>query len=193
LLKQVTSDGEVATNTSAESSHIPVGARPIYIGAGLVLLVVVAMGVALRRRSLGVVDIYALAAALVLMAFPGNDARLWIPLVPILIGYAVVAAHAVARASVIRIALILYVLIFAAAGTAALAKSMRLSLSRSQFPDRWAHNTPQLHAAYEVAFGRASRAAVGPIDTVALRLLRYYEPRARTRRGDSRPAKRDAP
>ena len=113
---------------------------------------------------------------LVLLAFPGNLSRHWIPIVPILIAYVLVAARALGRRRSVRIGLSIYFVAIAAVGVANLADSVRLSLSGPQFPDRWT-SVPSLRAAYKVAFGQVTPASVGTIDHDALRVLRNYEPR----------------
>ena len=173
--------GELAANVVASSPHVPNDVRPLLAGAGALLIAVVAIGVN-RRRRLGVLEVYGLSVAFVLVVWPQDTPRLWIPALPILVGYAIIGAQALARRQVVRLALALYVLTFAASGTLVLGNSVRISLSGSDFPDRWARETPLLNATYQVAFGRATLTAVGPVHPAALRVLRRYEPRASTLR-----------
>ena len=90
----------------------------------------------IHRLRLGLVEVYTASTVLVLLAFPGNLSRLWIPIVPILIAYVLVAARALGRRRYVRIGLSIYFVAFAAVGAANLADSVRLSLSGPQFPDR---------------------------------------------------------
>ena len=169
--------GELATNVVASSPRVPNALSSLLAVAGALLIAVVAVGV-IRRRRVGALEVYGFVLALVLIAWPLDAPRLWIPALPILIGYAIIGARALAVRKVVRLALTTYVFVFAAIGAVVLGDSARLSLSGSDFADRWASETPLLHATYRVAFGRADPAAVGPAHPGALRVLRYYEPRA---------------
>jgi hypothetical protein len=122
------------------------------------------------------VEVYTASTVLVLLAFPGNLSRLWIPIVPMLIAYVIVAARVLGRRRLVRIGLSIYFVLFAVTGVAALADSVRLSLSGPRFADRWT-SVPSLRAAYKVAFGEATPASLGAIDYDALHVLRYYDPR----------------
>jgi hypothetical protein len=167
--------GELATNIPGSSRYALDAAHPLYYVAGALLIVLIIVG-SIHRRRLGLVEVYTASTVLVLLAFPGNLSRLWIPIVPMLIAYVLVAARALGRRRLVRIGLSIYFVAFAAVGVASLADSVRLSLSGAQFPDRWT-SVPSLRAAYKVAFGQVTPASVGAIDQDALRVLRYYEPR----------------
>jgi len=168
--------GELATNIPGSSRYALDAARPLYYVAGALLIVLIIVG-SIHRRRLGLVEVYTASTVLVLLAFPGNLSRLWIPIVPMLIAYVLVAARALGRRRLVRIGLSIYFVAFAAVGVASLADSVRLSFSGAQFPDRWT-SVPSLRAAYKVAFGQVTPASVGAIDHDALQVLRYYEPRA---------------
>jgi hypothetical protein len=168
--------GELATNIPGSSRYALDAARPLYYVAGALLIVLIIVG-SIHRRRLGLVEVYTASTVLVLLAFPGNLSRLWIPIVPILIAYVLVAAQALGRRRSVRIGLSIYFIAFAAVGVVNLADGVRLSLSGPQFPDRWT-SVPSLRAAYKVAFGQVTAASVGAIDHDALQVLRYYEPRA---------------
>jgi len=168
--------GELATNIPGSSRYVPDAAHPLYYVAGALLIAVIIVG-SIHRRRLGLVEVYTASTVLALLAFPGNLSRLWIPIVPMLIAYVIVAARVLGRRRLVRIGLSIYFVVFAVAGVAALADSVRLSLSGPRFADRWT-DVPSLRAAYKVAFGEATPASVGAIDHDALRVLRYYEPRA---------------
>jgi hypothetical protein len=168
--------GELATNIPGSSRYVPDAAHPLYYVAGALLIAVVIVG-SIHRRRLGLVEVYTASTVLVLLAFPGNLSRLWIPIVPMLIAYVIVAARMLGRWRLVRIGLSVYFVLFAVTGVAALADSVRLSLSGPQFPDRWT-SVPSLRAAYKVAFGQVTPTSAGAIDQDALRVLRYYEPRS---------------
>jgi hypothetical protein len=173
---KLTVAGELATNIPSSSRYVPDAAHPLYYVAGALLIAAIIVG-SIHLRRLGLVEVYTASTVLVLLVFPGNLSRLWIPIVPMLIAYVLVAARALGRRGFVRIGLSIYVVAFAAVGVASLADSVRLSLSGPQFPERWT-SVPSLQAAYKVAFGQVAPASVGAIDHDALRVLRYYEPRA---------------
>jgi hypothetical protein len=170
--------GDLTANVPA--SRWPAALGPLRAAAGAALLAVVGIG-SIRRRKVSTPDVFALSTFLVLLAWPLDTPRLWIPVVPMLIGYGIVGGRLLARSPLFRLGLALYVAVFAAAGIAMLANSTRLSLSGREFADRWARQWPVLHATYEVAFCRASASSAGPVDAHALRLLRRYEALASSR------------
>jgi hypothetical protein len=177
LQRELRALGELALNVSETSPYISAALQPFFALAGVAVLPVIAAGV-WRRRTLGVSEVFALAVSIVLIVWLEPASRLWMPILPILIGYGVVGARALAHRPIARAGVILYILLFSAVGVATLGKSVRLSLSGSSFPEQWVGDDPPLYAAYEVAFGRASAAAVGPPHPIALQILRWYEPRA---------------
>jgi hypothetical protein len=177
MKRELTALGELAVNLSTTSPHVPAAFDPFFVVAGVALLPVIAAGV-WRRRTLGVSEVFALAVSIALIVWLEPASRLWMPVLPVLIGYGVAGTRALAHRPIARAGVALYILLFSAVGIATLGNSMRLSLSGSAFPEQWARDDPPLYAAYKVAFGQASAAAVGPPHPIALRILRWYEPRA---------------
>jgi hypothetical protein len=167
--------GELATNTAASSPHVPEAAHSLYYVAGALLIALIIVGSSHRHR-LGLLEVYTASTVLVLLVFPGNSSRLWIPIVPMLIAYVIIATRAI-RPRLVRIGLSIYFVAFAAVGVAILTDSVRLSFSGPGFADRWTE-VPSLRAAYKVAFRQVAPGSVRAIDHDALRVLRYYEPRA---------------
>lgn len=191
LKSQLTSLGELATNVSASSVHVPLGLDPLFVVAGVALLGFVAIGVT-RRRRLAIPDAFAMSTVVVLLAWPESAPRLWIPVVPMIIGYGVIAAHALVRVPVMRFGLALYIVAFTAVGTALLGNSVRLSVSGPKFADRWLPQDPVMHATYQVAFFQARPTSVGSVNYHALELLRRYEPLASPSRHRARSVHRTA-
>lgn len=175
--RQLTALGELATNTSSSSAHVPTWFHPVLAPAGFALIAFVVLG-AWKRRRLAVPDVFALSIALVLLVWLEPAARLWMPAVPMLLAYGVLAVRSLARFRVLLVASVLYGLVFAAAGTAYLGNSVRLSFSGSDFAERWPDQNPVLRATYEVAYGRATIAEVGAVNARALAVLRCYDPQA---------------
>ena len=157
---------------------------------GTCVLLLIAVGLARRRRVLRAPDVFAIATMLVLLAWPLNAQRLWIPILPMVIAYAIGAAEILARTRPLRVGAYACAVLFALAGLAMQGDSVRLALSGDAFADRWAtRDLSTLNATYRVAFGRATPAEVGAIDPATLRLLRHYEERAKRAR-ESREAPR---
>ena len=147
--------GELATNIPASSRYVPDAAHPLYYVAGALLIALIIVG-SIHRRRLGLVEVYTASTVLVLLAFPGNLSRLWIPIVPILIAYVLVAARALGTAASPSES--------GSASTSSLLQRSEWQISQTasvslfpgrSSPDRWT-SVPSLRAAYKVAFGAGS-------------------------------------
>lgn len=147
--------------------------RPVL---GVLVLLVVALGAAARRHALGPVDAFVAATLAVLLVWPQDAARLWIPLIVPLLAYGLAGARvAVARARPLVGVFALWAAIFVAAGAAMLAHSVSLTFAgTAAFPSRWVPpDKPGIRAGYDLAYGVGPRRGADP-DVV--RVLRRYDP-----------------
>ena len=133
LLYRLTELGELAVNAPVARVAWLAVLFPI---TGAIVAVAVARGAWLRRRRLGAADVYLASYVLILALWPFPDSRLWLPVVPLMMGYISVAVAASSRR--LRPALAVYLGIFSILGVAALLYSTRLSLSGDRFGDLYA-------------------------------------------------------
>jgi hypothetical protein len=121
--------------------------------------------------------------ALLVLVWPASDARFWLPLVPLALGYAFVALRPLLRLRAGALALGGYAAVFVALGIAALGYDTRISYSGARFPDRFGADIPgrTLQPTYRVAFGEARPGDAALVNRGALAVLRHWETRARPR------------
>lgn len=158
-------------------TRLPSSLSALYTALGVVVLALVVRG-AMRRRKFEVVDAFVISLLAVLFVYPGQTARYWLPILPALIAYAIWGVGSLERLKPVSVTLRAGAAAFATAGLLSLAASAQISLSGSNFAERWSqHVNPRLGATYRVAFGAVSRAEAGATDPDALRILRRYERR----------------
>ncbi len=128
-------------------------------GAGLILMssigavasIMVGAGFAVRSYAVSTVEVYVFAYAALMLVWPYQDVRFWIPVLPFMVVLAQDGARRLAGRHWQRAA-VLYVAMFAATGVTALAYSARITLSGSRFADLY--GTDDLRATYQTAYGR---------------------------------------
>ena len=162
--------GEIVTNVPA--SKTPGLLRPTYLGLGLIPVAGLVYGLWLRRASLGAVDLYLGGYLFIRCVWPYHDARFWVPVLPLAMGWTVTSVKSLGHRWPIRRLIQGYVVAFAFLGVLALAYSTRISFSGSTFPALYGDGT--LRPAYEAAFGHAAPPDLSVKNRVALRLLRRF-------------------
>ncbi|HLA62969.1 MAG TPA: hypothetical protein VK610_00965, partial [Rhodothermales bacterium] len=80
----------------------------VYVVAGAAGMLAVLRGLWLRRRAFGPVEVFVIAYSLMLVLWPAQDARLWLPVFPFLVAYMSEAALDAARTPWRRRALAVY-------------------------------------------------------------------------------------
>lgn len=165
--------GELATN--APASKLPgVLQLPMRI-VGFFALLLCAGGIWEKRRQFDAQVWYVLGFASILLAWPWSDARFWLPVLPLLIGYVLIGVRRIVPSRLLRPAILAYCLYFCVLGIAALAYSTRLTFAGSRFPDLYGDGS--LRATYRlVLLGEPPRNA-DHISPDALYLLHRYDPR----------------
>jgi hypothetical protein len=168
--------GELALNVRREHAHgLPAGAFSI---VGVLVLAAVAGGAWTRRRTLDVAEVFVASIAAVLFVWPGNDTRLWLPALPILLGFAVLAVRRGAARPAVPAVALACAAVFGVVGSVTLARSVRIGLSGERFPSAWAQTAAWTEPTYTLAFQPTAHVDRRRVDVVVLRLLRRYEPRA---------------
>jgi hypothetical protein len=161
------SSGAVAANVPTSSWQSSVF-LPITVVAGAALLAVVVWALWSRRRVLGPVDGFAAATVVIILLFPTEHPRFFLPIVPYLVGYCVLAARKLPRLAFVCAAG------FAALGLAGLAYSTFLSYTGDRFPERYAGGN--LAVTYRTAWGSARPGDGDRVDERILWALRRYDP-----------------
>jgi hypothetical protein len=159
--------GELALNVPA--SRLPDFLVQFVWVAGVILICAVVAGIAFWKSG-GVIELYVIGFSGILLVWPFEDARFWLPVVPLLIAAAWIGLNAVPKLFSLT-----WASAYVTAGAAALIFSARLTFSGPEFGDRFGNGAQQL--AYRAALHQ------GPVtsetDKEALAVLRRFEPRAR--------------
>ena len=145
--------GEIFLNMPVQRLRalVPFG-RDLIMIAGTVGLVAVLVGIWRHRRSFGPAEALVITYLALLLVWPSDDARFWIPVLPLLLGYAWLAVAPLARWRLGRYVLGLYLAWFLLLGVLALGFSTRLSLSSAE-EFAATYGTGTLRPAYEAALG----------------------------------------
>lgn len=152
------------------TSKMPVFARKALplLGLGSVILVMAAFW--MRRSRFGLLDVYFLSFTAMVFLWPFFETRLWLPMLPLLVGYVGVAYQHAWKHRALTPALILYLVWFALLGGTAWAYSNRITFARQQFPRLYGDGT--LTPTYE--FLMSGMEPTNTLNSEALKVLRRY-------------------
>lgn len=172
-LKYQTSEwGEMAVN--APASKLPrTVLTPMRI-VGAISIGVFVLGIWARRSQPDSLLIYVIGFACIVFPYPWFDTRLWLPILPFVLGYVLLGLKRLLSTRVLHIFLPTYCCVYCVLGVAAFIYSTRLTYSGPRFPDLFGDG--KLRGTYKVAFQGEKRSDV---DADALYLLRRYDKRAR--------------
>jgi len=163
--------GELVVN--APVSRLPAGLQlPVRI-AGFFTLCLAATGILEKRKNFDASVWYVAGFACIVFAYPWFDTRLWLPVLPLLMGYVLMGARRVVPSRVLRPAIFVYCSLFCLLGIVALGYSTRLTFAGSQFPDLYGDGT--LRATYRAALLGEKPTNPDDISADALYLLHRYE------------------
>jgi hypothetical protein len=150
---------------------MPVYLQNLTLWAGFVLSVLVFFVLVTRRRRIGPSEVYLVSYMGILFIWPYADGRFWLPVIPLLIAYFVLAIE---RLRLPKIVTATYCIIFATLGFAAIVYSTRISFAGSAFPDRYGDGS--LRSTYCAAFKTCQDSGdPSAINAEALRLIRDYQ------------------
>jgi hypothetical protein len=163
--------GELAVNVPV--SKLPGALElPVRI-AGFCALLLAATGLWEQRRKLDASGWYLLGFASIVFGYPWFDTRLWLPVLPLLMGYVLIGAKRLAPSRLLRPAIFGYCTVFCLLGMVALGYSTRLTFAGSRFPELYGDGT--LRATYRTALLGESPKNADDVSPDALYLLRRYE------------------
>jgi hypothetical protein len=171
--------GEITANTPR--THVPGSLDVLLVPLGIVAIAVLVGGLWRVRRPFGPVHVFTVAYLVLVFTWPYDDARFWLPLVPLAPAYAWTALRPLAHRRAAAWTLGVYLACFAGLGLAAIALTTRISYSGRAFSSRYGEGGLQgsLRPTYRVAFGVAQPGDRAHVNATALVLLRHYEPLAR--------------
>jgi hypothetical protein len=168
--------GELAINVPLDRA--PAGAASIYFVVGVGAVALAAFGAVSIARAAPVLVVYAAASAALLFVWPFAQARLAVPVLPVLVACVGAGASRLPRTA--RSAGLAWALGFAAVGIVGLGYTTRLSFAGDAFPKRYMAHSDEVptRAAYRVAWGSADPADRRDANPRTLWALRRFEPRA---------------
>jgi hypothetical protein len=169
LSYRLTELGELFGNVPL--SKMPARLQIIVPWMGFFLFLLVLSGLATKRREISSTEIFLVCYMGILFGWPYYDARFWLPVIPLVGAYSVLAVKTL---NFPRIAVTMYCIVFATLGFGAIAYSTRISFAGSKFPDKYGDG--YLRPTYCAAF-HSCRDGGDPnkVNAKALRLLREYE------------------
>ncbi len=176
--------GEMTANVPASRLPGPLQ-LPLRI-AGALVIVACAAGVWSRRKSVDSVMLYVLGSAAIVFAYPWFDSRLWLPIMPFLMGYVLLGLERFIPKKPLRLLEIAYCLIFCLGGALALGYSTRLTLAGDRFPELFGDG--RLRPTYQYAFRGEKPSDPAALNEDALYLLRRYDWRLSRRKPRGEPS-----
>jgi len=123
--------------------------------------------------------IYLLGFGAIVFAYPWFDTRLWLPVFPFLMGYALLGLRRILPPRILQPTLLAYCTLFSLLGIAALAYSTRLTYAGPRFPDLYGDGN--LRATYKFALLGEAPKNPSDLDPDSLYLLQRFEWRAARR------------
>ena len=169
LFYRLTELGELFGNVPL--TKMPARLQIIVPWMGFFLFLLVLSGLATKRREIGSTEIFLVCYMGILFVWPYYDARFWLPVIPLVGAYSVLAVKTL---NFPKVAVAMYCIVFATLGFCAIAYSTRISFAGSKFPDKYGDG--YLRPTYCAAF-HSCRDGSDPnkVNAKALRLLREYE------------------
>jgi len=177
---RLTEWGELLTNLPM--ARLELARHSLFPLAGALAVGLVGRSRTVAGARISATEVYLLAYACILLAWPYYDPRLWLPVLPFVYTW-LLNGMGSGRAGELRRRV--YAVVFLVLGLGALAFSLRLSLAGDRFPEHYGDGS--LRRAYQVAWGQAARPDdMGPVEGAAVELLLRLEPRARDSAPESR-------
>lgn len=167
--------GEMALNVPI--SRIPAAFGIVLRMCGGMAILLATVGFWLRRHNFDSVAVYVLGFSAVIFAYPWQDSRLWLPILPFLMGYTLLGLQRLIPGEMRKPILSVYGVYFCLLGIAALAFSTRLTFAGPRFADIYGDG--HFRATYKFALQGEAPTNAGAIDADGLYLLRRYEWRAK--------------
>jgi ABC-type enterochelin transport system permease subunit len=169
--------GELAANVPR--SRIPRTFDEVLVAVGVAAVALILWGLRRVRKLLDPIPVFTIVYLLLLFAWPYEDARFWLPLLPLAVAYVWIAVQTLVRRRLLLGVLSLYIAAYCVLGVIAIATSTRITYAGTRFPERYGESDGGLEATYRVALGVAEPGDDARVNRAALAILRRYERRAR--------------
>ena len=166
--------GEMTANAPASKLPAALGLPLQILGAFAIIACVV--GIWVKRDRPDSLLFYLLGFGCIVFAYPWNDARLWLPVLPFLMGYVLLGLRRMVSPGILRPLLVVYCSLFCMLGLLALAFSTRLTFAGARFPDIYGDGN--FRDAYKIVLRGETPKNSDDVNQDALYLLRRYEWRA---------------
>lgn len=138
---------------------------------GFLLLLLMLLGLATKRKKVGPTDVFMVCYMAVLFVWPFSDARFWLPVIPLQIAYVVLAIKSLRCPKGL---ITMYCIVYATLGFGVIAYSTRITFAGRKFPDRYGDGT--LRPTYCAALQSCGDGGdPNKVDAKALRLLQEYK------------------
>jgi hypothetical protein len=166
--------GEMTANAPASKLPAALGLPVQILGAFAILACVV--GLWAKRDRPDSLWVYLLGFGSIVFIYPWNDARLWLPVLPFLMGYVLLGLRRMLSPGVLNPLLVVYCSLFCMLGLLALGFSTRLTFAGARFPDIYGDGN--FRNAYRIVLRGETPNRGDDVNQDALYLLRRYEWRA---------------
>jgi hypothetical protein len=166
--------GEMTANAPASKLPAALGLPLQILGAFAILACVV--GIWAKRDRPDSLWLYLLGFGSIVFIYPWNDARLWLPVLPFLMGYVLLGLRRMLSPGVLNPLLVVYCSLFCMLGLLALGFSTRLTFAGARFPDIYGDGN--FRTAYRIVLRGETPNHGDDVNQDALYLLRRYEWRA---------------
>ncbi len=152
------------------TSKLPTKLHVVVPLMGPLLLALILVGLATKRKTISPTEVFLICYTGILFAWPCYDARYWLPIIPLVIAYTVLAVKTLRFPKVL---ITVYCIVYATLGFGVIAYSNRITFAGSKFPDRYGDGS--LRPTYCAAF-QSCRDGGDPkeVNAKALRLLHEY-------------------
>ena len=138
---------------------------------GLLLFLLTFFGLATKRLNISATEVFLVSYIGILFAWPYYDARFWLPVIPLLIAYSVLAVKGLRFP---RVVVRVYCILFVILGFGAIAYSTRITFAGPKFPDEYGDG--YLRPTYCAAFQSCRDGGdTNKVNAKVLRLLREYK------------------
>jgi hypothetical protein len=151
--------GEMAVNVPFPVS--PVMERLLLL-VGILAVGVILAGIAAKRHAIGPTEIFVVSYGLILLSWPFYDPRFWLPVIPLLIGYAGLALRRFLRHRLWFAASRAYLVLYASLGLLTIESSTMVTFSGPNFPNVYQDES------YRATYCAVYRSCIGPAPTVPL-------------------------
>ena len=148
-----------------------------FLGAGVLLLCLVARGFSTHLSKICCLEVYFISYSSIIMIWHYEDPRFWLPVLPFLLLFLYRGLSITSYMAIHKFGLISWVAIYVGMGFIALAYSTHLTFSGAHFPDRYGGGAYK--DIYRSAFAGREFANDPKDMSLKFELLKLYEPRAK--------------